>query len=75
MMIGCSDLDVRDCIEIADACFASGKAELIPQFLRNGVHPKEVKRRLAILGAPPEHPHSMCELAELEAASAKRFGR
>jgi hypothetical protein len=74
MITGDADLNVWQCIEIADLCIAANKPMLIAQFLRKGCHPKEVERRLAILAAPAEHAPSTYGPAR-EEAIATRFGR
>jgi hypothetical protein len=63
-MMGDTDLTYRDCIEIADACLACGRPELTPEMLRMSCGPEEVKRRLSILTAPPEHSPSQMPLCD-----------
>ena len=49
-----SDLDAVQCAEIADACCAAGRLELIGSYIRDGMHPREVQKLLSRCVVPAD---------------------
>jgi hypothetical protein len=67
-------LDAEMCAQIADVCVTAGRPELISAYIREGIHPREVKRLLAkpaISAAPLET--GLLSSTEPEAAAQARF--
>jgi hypothetical protein len=71
-------LDAEMCAQIADLCCAAGRPELTSGFIRDHVHPMEVRKRLQqkpAASAAPFDTAGRLDSPALEAAAAERFGR